>query len=144
MDLRSWCGPAIVKYFLADRGMIDCRKSTPSITTGAKPRDLWIAKKCFQVKRHCFFHLNLMPNQGVPNGSRARSILFLRNSLQPKTTAYPSIGQKKLNGASSRLMVYFCAELSAEIQRSHPSDLHRFLDLQCLFMIKCSKYTTSV
>ena len=33
-------------------------------------------------------------NLGIPNGCRARSILFLRCSIQPKTKAYPAIGQK--------------------------------------------------
>ena len=68
-------------------------------------------------------------NLGIPNGCRARSILFLRCSIQPKTKAYPAIGQRKLNGASSRLMMNFFAEISVEIQQSHPSDVHKWLGL---------------
>ena len=68
---------------------------------------------------------------GIPNGCRARPILFLKNSLQPKTNAYPAIGQKKLNGAASRMMVNFFAELSHEIQRLHPSDVHRCFKIGC-------------
>ena len=64
-------------------------------------------------------------NLGIPNGCRARAILFLRNSLQPKNNAYPAVGQKKLNGASSRLMINFFAEISVEIHQSHPCDVHK-------------------
>ena len=51
--------------------------------------------------------------------------MFCTQTLQKKTTAYPSVGQKKLNGASSRMMIYFAATISAGIQREHPCDLHR-------------------
>jgi hypothetical protein len=47
-------------------------------------------------------------------------ILFLKSSLQPKANAYPSIGQKKFNGAAARMMLNFFAERAQEIQRSHP------------------------
>ena len=40
-------------------------------------------------------------------------------------TAYPAIGQKKLNGAASRLMVYFAAEMSEEIYQNAASDINR-------------------
>ena len=62
---------------------------------------------------------------GIPNSSRARALLFLSKTLQPKQSAYPSIGQKKLNGASSRMMIYFAMELANRINRDHPSDVNR-------------------
>ena len=61
---------------------------------------------------------------GIPNGCRARSIFFLKSSLQPKANAYPSIGQKKFNGAAARMMLNFFAERAQEIQRSHPWDVY--------------------
>ena len=63
-------------------------------------------------------------NWGIPNSSRARALLFLSKTLQPKQSAYPSIGQKKLNGASSRMMIYFAMELANRINRDHPSDVN--------------------
>lgn len=62
---------------------------------------------------------------GIPNGSRARSILFLGSTLQKQNSAYPAIGQKKLNGAASRMMVHFGAVVSHEIEAEHPSAIHR-------------------
>lgn len=35
------------------------------------------------------------------------------------------IGQKRLSGAASRLMVFFCVELAAEILELWPCDLNR-------------------
>lgn len=35
------------------------------------------------------------------------------------------MGQKKLNGAASRVMVQFAAMLASEIHAEHPSDVHR-------------------
>ena len=62
---------------------------------------------------------------GIPNGSRARPVLFQTKTLQKSTTAYPSIGQKKLNGASSRLMVHFAASIAADIAGSHENETYR-------------------
>ena len=62
---------------------------------------------------------------GIPNGCRARPILFQSSTLQSSTTKYPVIGQKKLNGASSRLMIIFGASLATEIYQEHPTDCHR-------------------
>lgn len=62
---------------------------------------------------------------GIPNGSRARAILFLGSTLQKQNTAYPAIGQKKLNGAASRMMIHFGAVVAHEIQAEHPSEVHR-------------------
>lgn len=63
--------------------------------------------------------------QGIPHGSRARPILFSSQSLQKKSTAYPSIGQKRLNGAASRMMIHFASELATEIQNNHPCEANR-------------------
>lgn len=52
-------------------------------------------------------------------------MLFQTSSLQKNTLQYPSIGQKKLNAASSRMMVYFMMTLSNEIFETHPQDVHR-------------------
>lgn len=67
-----------------------------------------------------------MADSGIPNGSRARPVLFQGKSLQKSTTAYPNIGQKKLNGASSRMMVFFAAMISEEIAESHEKETYRF------------------
>lgn len=63
--------------------------------------------------------------KGIPNGSRARAVLFQTKSLQKSTAAYPMIGQKKLNGASSRMMIHWMQELSYEIFCDHPTDTNR-------------------
>lgn len=66
------------------------------------------------------------PNHaGIPHGSRARSTFFQKDTLQKKASAYPSVGQKKLNGAASRLLVQFAVILSGEIYEDHPSDVNR-------------------
>lgn len=51
--------------------------------------------------------------------------MFLSKTLQPKLTAYPAIGQKKLSGAASRMLTYFMAELALEIYYETGLDLHR-------------------
>ena len=53
-------------------------------------------------------------------------MLFQGKSIQKSGTAYPSIGQKKLNGASSRMMVHFAALISEEIAESHENETYRF------------------
>jgi len=66
------------------------------------------------------------PNHaGIPHGSRARSTFFQKDTLQKKASAYPSVGQKKLNGAASRLLVQFAVILSGEIYEDRPSDVNR-------------------
>ena len=62
---------------------------------------------------------------GIPHSCRARAILFQTSTLQSSTAKYPAIGQKKLNGASSRMMILFAAGIAREIHRQHPSDCHR-------------------
>lgn len=61
---------------------------------------------------------------GIPHGSRARQILFLYKTLVPDPGKYPAIGQKKLSGAASRLMIYFAETLSEQIAAEWPSDVH--------------------
>ena len=63
---------------------------------------------------------------GIPNGCRAKAILFQTSSIQPKGTKYPAIGQKKLNGAASRMMINFCLLISKEIYEDFPSVANRF------------------
>lgn len=62
---------------------------------------------------------------GIPNGSRARAVLFASSTLVKSSTAYPSIGQKKLNGAASRMLIYFGVCIAAEISHAHPTDVNR-------------------
>lgn len=63
--------------------------------------------------------------QGVPNGCRAKAALFVSSTLQNSSKSYPSIGQKKLNGAASRMTLHFAVEFSYEVLQKEPSDLHR-------------------
>lgn len=63
-------------------------------------------------------------------------MLFTKAALLPKPTAYPAIGQKKLNGAASRVIVFFAAELSHQIYEDFPTDLHRFADCMYSFPVK--------
>ena len=63
--------------------------------------------------------------QGIPNGCRAKAALFVSSTLQNSSKSYPAIGQKKLNGAASRMMLHFAAEFSREVLQKEPSDLHR-------------------
>ena len=66
------------------------------------------------------------PNHaGIPHGSRARSTFFQKDTLQKTASAYPSVGQKKLNGAANRLLVQFAVILSGEIYEDRPSDVNR-------------------
>lgn len=62
---------------------------------------------------------------GVPHGCRARGALFTTMTLQAKTTKYPSVGQHKVSGAASAMMVHFAAFMSGKIQLEHPADVHR-------------------
>lgn len=62
---------------------------------------------------------------GIPRSCRARAPLFQTSSLQKSNLQYPSIGQKKLNGASSRMMVYFAMTVSADIFNAHPTNINR-------------------
>lgn len=39
-----------------------------------------------------------LPRAGIPNGSRARSVLFQSATLVKSSTAYPTLGQKKSTG----------------------------------------------
>ena len=63
--------------------------------------------------------------QGIPHGSRARAALFEKDSIQKKRTAYPQIGQKKLNAAGSRMMLNFMTMYSRNIADQHPCDENR-------------------
>ena len=74
-----------------------------------------------------FLNCQLTMGWGLHPSTRARQILFLTSTLQKKATAYPSIGQKKLNGAASRMMIHFGRVMSEEIAENHPSDVHRQL-----------------
>lgn len=62
---------------------------------------------------------------GIPNGCRARPILFQTATLQKSTAAYPVIGQKKLSGAASRMMVHWASAISRNIRESHPCETNR-------------------
>ncbi len=89
---------------------------------------------------------------GIPNGCRARPILFQTATLQKNTTAYPVIGQKKLNGAASRMMIHWASAISRSIRESHPSETNRcdeyFVECSyfCIFksyrgeILDCSKF----
>ena len=84
------------------------------------------------INRYTHISLYIISNDmfigcsGVPHGCRARAILFQTSTLQSSTAKYPAIGQKKLNGASSRMMIFFfAAGIAREIHRQHPSDCHR-------------------
>lgn len=57
--------------------------------------------------------------QGIPNGCRARALLFTSQTLIKKKSAYPHVGQKRLNGASSRMMLYFVLAASKQISEDH-------------------------
>ena len=67
----------------------------------------------------------LAAGSGIPNGSRARSVLFQSSTLVKSSTAYPTLGQKKLNGAASRMLIYFGVSMASEINEAHPTDVHR-------------------
>lgn len=58
--------------------------------------------------------------------------MFLRKNIQDKVSVYPSIGQKKLNAASVRLMVYFWTLLASDIAKRWPCDLYRLTRLHCI------------
>ena len=66
---------------------------------------------------------NLGP--GIPHNSRAREVLFVTKTLQAKTTAYPSIGQKKLNGAASRMMLGFAVQLADQAVKDRGLNIDR-------------------
>ena len=92
--------------------------------------NLWLVKTKTMV-RFLFNVVCSLPSktgftQGIPNGCRARPLLFQVSTLQKTGSAYPSIGQKKLNGAASRMMITFATEISAEIFDDHPTDVNRW------------------
>ena len=74
-----------------------------------------------------YFESSHVPcNLGIPHGCRARSSLFDKDSLQKKTTEYPNIGQKKMNGASARMMLHFAVVLAARVATENPhSEIYR-------------------
>jgi hypothetical protein len=72
-------------------------------------------------------------NPGIPHHSRAREILFVTKTLQSKATAYPAIGQKKLNGAASRMMLGFAVILSKKVVRERGLDVDRLGIMSTLF-----------
>ena len=78
------------------------------------------AKTCFWKFGLCHPH-----HLGIPHACRARALLFSTQTLQKSSTSYPSIGQKKLNGAASRMMLPFVAYLSDEIFDRFPSETNR-------------------
>ena len=51
--------------------------------------------------------------------------MFLQKNIQPKLSCYPAIGQKKLNGASARMMVYFWSLVASEVSVRWPCELYR-------------------
>ena len=61
----------------------------------------------------------------VTSGCFKLKILFCSQSLQKKASAYPNIGQKRLNGAASRMMVHWAYIIASQIHNDHPSDIHR-------------------
>ena len=137
LRVPTWSTRTIRKSLLADPGMIVLLRSIICMSNGVKSIDSWIQMldirlACFGLLVLFFFHIytfcfcSCMPSLGIPHSSRARSVLFSQGALQPKTTAYPSIGQKKLNGAASRIMVFFAVWLSTLIARDHPCDFHRW------------------
>ena len=100
--------------------------SVKGATSSQKPIPIYIYNKFSKNPKSISFFLALQKNKwGIPNGSRARPVLFQTKTLQKSTTAYPSIGQKKLNGASSRLMVHFAASIAADIAGSHENETYR-------------------
>ena len=120
-----------IEVFLMPRAAMDvCKKSMGSTRYGARQTAAWHYQNfLFFSGLGLVFCENILTarkkiNWGIPNSSRARALLFLSKTLQPKQSAYPSIGQKKLNGASSRMMIYFAMELANRINRDHPSDVN--------------------
>lgn len=75
--------------------------------------------------------------QGIPHGSRARAALFEKDSIQKKRTAYPQIGQKKLNAAGSRMMLNFMTIYSKKIADEHPCDENRLVFFFKTKNLKC-------
>ena len=63
--------------------------------------------------------------RGISHGSRAKAEMFTKEGLAAKPNAYPAIGQKKLSGASSRLMLHFARTLAAELLAQNPTDVNR-------------------
>ena len=61
---------------------------------------------------------------GIPHGSRAKGTLFTTGTLQPKLTAYPSAGQRKINAGASSFFMHFLALIAARIAAEHPRDVH--------------------
>ena len=49
----------------------------------------------------------------------------MTKTLQAKTTAYPSIGQKKLNGAASRMMLGFAVQLADQAVKDRGLNIDR-------------------
>jgi len=48
----------------------------------------------------------------VPTSYMAANRLFATKILKPKRGEYPSVSQKVMKGAASRMMVSFCADVS--------------------------------
>ncbi len=130
----SWRGRTTHQYSANGQGIRGWWSCMIDTFTGVLTTDTWIEHVLtlgfFPFMIHDVFWNSLLKCQltmesGIHPSSRARAILFLTSTLQKKATAYPAIGQKKLNGAASRMMIHFGKVMSDEIQKSHPSDVHR-------------------
>jgi len=96
-----------------------------------------LSVKLLGFKIQLCFLMCLSKNLGIPNGSRARPLLFSTSTLQKSGGQYPSIGQKKLSGAASRMLIQWATVISDVIFRDHPSNTHR-LDGTKVFFFKTS------
>lgn len=128
MHRRFCAGRTVPTSLQGDPEMKDWSNFTSTILTGASRTEsclyIWDVYN-ISVLTGCF-HLKLGPTTwGIPHGSRARPILFCSQSLQKKASAYPNIGQKRLNGAASRMMVHWAYIIASQIHQDHPSDIHR-------------------
>ena len=88
-------------------------------------------------RKNPFADLANLLEQGIPHGCRARAILFQQKTIQAQTNKYPAIGQKKINGAASRLMIFFMALLSSEIEGRNPNDVNRWAKFHLLEFADC-------
>ena len=103
-----------------------------SYTNGARTTDtFFVLATCsllwwwFELSHNICVTAGPSYNSGIPHGCRARAQLFSMQTLGTKNSSYPAIGQKRLSGAASRMMVYFAIIMASEIAEQHPSDIHR-------------------